>query len=161
MDGDIRLQSTLGEGSEFTVRLPLRPAQGERDAQDDAEAVSSGSAMRVLLADDNPVNRVVLRGLLARLGCDVVEAVDGQQAVDRADEESFDAVLLDLHMPKLDGLEAASAMRAAGSRVPIVGLSASVLDTDTELWSVAGAQAFLCKPVSLDDLERVLGEVTA
>jgi PAS domain S-box-containing protein len=162
MGGSAHGQSTgPGQGSTFWVELPL-PA-----ADDDAGAVAPHGAttgrlqgMTVLLAEDNEVNRLIVRTMLERHGAAVLEAEDGALAVAHATREAarLDAILMDLHMPSLDGLAATRLLRAqpATSGVPIVALSAAVLESARQQAAAAGMLDFLAKPVAEAELVRVL-----
>jgi CheY-like chemotaxis protein len=116
--------------------------------------------MRVLLAEDNPVNRLIVGAMLTRLGAQVVEASDGAAAVELATRDAavLHAVLMDLHMPEVDGLEATRRLRArpGTALLPIIALSAAVLDAEREQAAAAGMNGFLAKPAAERDLLRVL-----
>ena len=160
MGGDITVTSAPGQGSRFTFRVPLALLPpGEPGAA--LEAASSTVTpplppLRVLVAEDNEVNRLVLEAMLARLGLRAEFAADGRQAVRMATSQDWDVVLMDLHMPELDGLEAARAIRAlpdrARARVPIVALTADVFDETRERCRAAGIVDFLTKPVDFAGL---------
>ena len=116
---------------------------------------------RVLVAEDNLVNQTVAKGLLARLGFTVEVVGDGARAVERLEREHFDAVLMDMQMPVMDGLEATRRIRAAEAasgrtRVPIVGLTANAFASDREACLAAGMDDFVTKPVTLDKLAEAL-----
>ena len=116
---------------------------------------------RVLLAEDNPVNQKVARQMLVRLGCDVEVVGNGQEALQRAQAQVFDLILMDCHMPVMDGLEACRQIRAAERQqqrpaVPIVALSADVMADRKAACEDAGMNGYLSKPVRLEDLRREL-----
>ena len=116
---------------------------------------------RVLVAEDNLVNQTVAKGLLARLGFTVEVVGDGAQAVERIARQRFDAVLMDMQMPVMDGLEATRRIRADEAatgrpRVPIVGLTANAFASDREACLEAGMDDFVTKPVTLDKLAEAL-----
>ena len=115
---------------------------------------------RVLLAEDNPVNQVVASAMLAKLGLDVTLAADGNEAVERVRSAGFDIVLMDCQMPRMDGYEAASAIRQLtserGQRLPIVALTANTMPGDRERALASGMSDFLGKPYSLVQLQGVL-----
>lgn len=153
MGGTISVRSETGRGSCFTVRLPLPPVRESLEAPEQTPLVPL--EMRLLIAEDNPVNQVVLEHMADRLGCTSVLVGDGQAAVDRVRDESFDAVLMDGDMPVLDGFEAAERIRAF-SDVPIVALTASVTAETRERARATGMGAFVAKPVRLRALHAVL-----
>ncbi len=113
---------------------------------------------RVLLAEDNPVNQQVGLAMLAKLGIAVRVANDGEEAVKLAATEAFDLILMDCHMPVLDGYEASAAIRASehAPRVPIVALTANVMEGNRERCLAAGMDDFLAKPYALEQLQSTL-----
>jgi PAS domain S-box-containing protein len=161
MGGRVGADSEQGRGSTFWVELPLAagtsPTQSATLA---AEAAQALAGLTVLVAEDNPVNMLIVRTLLERLGARVVEAEDGAQAVALASapQARIDAVLMDLHMPVQDGLSAARALRAnaATTILPLFALSAAVLEQERSEARAAGMDDFLPKPVAEADLLRVL-----
>jgi signal transduction histidine kinase/CheY-like chemotaxis protein len=155
MGGDLRVASTPGQGSSFTATV-----RGPRCAPvvEALPVVAPARSLRgrVLVAEDNAVNARVVCALLTRLGLEVVVAGDGEQALSRLAAEPFDLLLLDCHMPVLDGFETARRLRASGSRLPVVALTASTQPEDQEACRVAGMDAFLAKPVNLAALQATL-----
>ncbi|QGQ20470.1 response regulator [Cellulomonas sp. JZ18] len=126
--------------------------------------VGDGPRLRVLVAEDDAVNRAMAQRLLARLGHDVETVEDGAQAVARTEHERFDAVLMDIHMPVLDGLDAARAIRARGARTHqpvILALTASATAQDQRASAQAGMDGFLSKPFRSQDLQDALLRATA
>ncbi|MFO0595748.1 MAG: ATP-binding protein [Myxococcaceae bacterium] len=114
---------------------------------------------RILVAEDNVVNQRVVRGLLAKLGCEVVIAENGARALEAFGAGDFDLVFMDCQMPELDGFEATRRIRAIQQRhVPIVALTAGVMVEDRERCLSAGMDAFLVKPVRIEDLSRTLDD---
>ena len=101
----------------------------------------------------------MVRGLLAKLGCEVVLAVDGARAVEAWATNHFDLVFMDCQMPELDGFEATRRIRATQqTHVPIIALTAGVMEGDRERCLAAGMDGFLSKPVRLEELERALSQ---
>jgi two-component system, sensor histidine kinase and response regulator len=133
-----------------------RPAGGPRSAP--------ALGIRVLVVEDNQVNQLVATGILENLGCAVDVAEDGVDAVDLLTApHGYDAVLMDCRMPRLDGFGATRAVRAAepdGRRVPIIAMTASVLEGERERCLASGMDDFLTKPVDPADLERVIRKWT-
>jgi PAS domain S-box-containing protein len=114
-------------------------------------------AAHVLVAEDNPVNQRVVRGLLEKLGCSVTMVDNGLQAVEALARGHFELVLMDCQMPELDGFAATQRIRATQlTHVPIVALTAGVMDGDRERCLAAGMDEFLRKPVRIEELERAL-----
>ena len=116
-------------------------------------------SLRILLAEDNPVNQRVAVKLLEKQGHEVVVAVNGQEALDRFKCESYDIILMDVSMPVMTGLEATQALRAEGHTIPIYALTAHARDEERQECMKAGMNGFLCKPIQLDELNGVLQQV--
>ncbi|MBS2035498.1 response regulator [bacterium] len=112
--------------------------------------------LKILLAEDNRVNQKVAQRLLAQMGHEVTVVGDGAQAVAEARQSGFDLILMDIHMPEMDGLEAIQILRAEGHRLPIVALTALASLEDEQMCLNAGATAFLSKPFDPDRLEQLL-----
>lgn len=149
LGGIVRAESTPGEGATFVVSLPWASCAAPAQA---AEGTLPQLGLRILVAEDNAVNQLVLRRQLALLGCTAVIAGDGEAALAALRDEPFDAVLLDCHMPIRDGFWVASEARAAGLAVPIIALTASALRSVQERCEAAGMDDFLTKPVRLHTL---------
>ncbi|HEX6703907.1 MAG TPA: ATP-binding protein [Albitalea sp.] len=168
MGGEIACTSELGRGSEFMLALPLpaQPAPGGADAEvaaalDRREALSRA---RVLLAEDNDVNALVIQAMLARHDCEVTRVAHGADAVRHAMSEQArpDVILMDSQMPVMDGLEATRRIRvlelAQGlRRVPIVALTANTADDDRQQCQQAGMDHFVGKPFTEAELVAVIG----
>jgi PAS domain S-box-containing protein len=132
--------------------LPLPPAQQSRQAV--------GKGLRILLAEDNPVNALLIRELLRRRGHSIREVTTGTAAVAAMEEERFDLLLTDIHMPGMDGIDAARAIRvneekSGRIRTPIVALTADALETGKRACQEAGMDGFLTKPVDPAELEEM------
>ncbi|MCK7578832.1 MAG: PAS domain S-box protein [Chromatiales bacterium] len=131
--------------------LPTAPPA--RDLADEAAPLRGA---RLLLVEDNATNQQVARDLLERIGCLVTTAGDGRQALDRVGRSDFDAVLMDVQMPVMDGLSAARAIRVRHPRLPIIALTAAALSEDRERCLAAGMNDHLSKPIVLASLIEVL-----
>lgn len=164
MGGDIVAQSNPGEGSCFTVSLPLSRARSltahdaaadaaqERRDPPAAQSAAGARALRVLLAEDHPVNQRVVQAILSGGGMEIVTVDDGAQAVAACAAGAFDVILMDMQMPVMDGLAATRAIRSAevGARrhTPIVMLSANAMAEHRLQAAEAGADLHLAKPVT-------------
>jgi signal transduction histidine kinase/CheY-like chemotaxis protein len=156
MDGEIGLSSAPGQGSTFWLTLPARPA--EAFAASD-ETCDRATAARVLLVDDHPMNRELGEAMLVLAGCRVTVAEDGDEAVRLAAQHDFDIILMDVHMPRMDGLAATRAIRALGGRrgeTPIIALTADVMPQQVERCRRAGMVDHIGKPIDRDTLYRVI-----
>jgi PAS domain S-box-containing protein len=165
----LAVPAEVASSVDFTLPLPVRRAQlithvrralaMPATVRPPSEAEQPSFGARVLVAEDNPVNQRVVRGLLAKLGCEAVVVDNGLRAVEVMQEDRFDLVLMDCQMPELDGLSATRVIRAQGHHhTPIVALTAGVLDGDRERCLEAGMDDYLMKPVRLEDLARTLAQ---
>jgi signal transduction histidine kinase/CheY-like chemotaxis protein len=154
MDGQIEVSSEPGRGSEFrlvfTGRTVVQEAAALRDHQlrhPTDIAIGSG---RILLVDDNASNRFVVRGFLKKSNIVVVEAEDGLEAVEKAQAERFDLILLDMHMPRMNGRQAFKHIRARGAckTTPVVVLTADSAPEDRDIYLGAGMDGYLAKPIT-------------
>jgi len=158
MGGDIRVESRVGEGTTF--EFTFAPAF-TTEAELPAETASSGNleGLKVLVAEDNKVNQVVAMRMLRKLGCEAELASDGESVASSVEANSFDIVLMDVHMPVVDGLEATRRIRrmpAARSCVPIVALTASATQENRAECLAAGMNDCLSKPIEIQALRQVL-----
>ena len=157
MDGAIGVRSAPGRGSSFWFEAPLSRCEAQDAA--DAEQTESVSGARVLLVDDHPMNRELGLTFLTLLGCDVVLAEDGAAAVAAAKAGVFDLILMDVHMPVMDGLAATRAIRALSGSVaatPIIAMTADVLPEHIERCRMAGMVDHVAKPVRIEALHATL-----
>ena len=167
MGGAIHVESTPGAGSTFWFDIPLLEALAPASVAGGAARSATPPVprkARVLVAEDNRVNQVVVRAMLERLGMTVSMAKDGVEAVSMVQAEPFDAVLMDCQMPVMDGYEATRRIRACGTpaaRIPIIALTASALAEDRQRCADAGMDDYLAKPMTgtalSDTLVRHLG----
>lgn len=162
MGGRISAESQPGEGSVFRVLLPLPAAQGLPAEPPEPPAAVTAAArrpLRVLVVEDNALNQAMVARMLAVLGHEAEVAGDGREAVERAMRGRFDAILMDIRLPEIDGLEAVRRLRRAGCRTPILALSANVYEADRAAAQAAGMDGFLGKPLHLDELRQALDRV--
>lgn len=164
MGGDVGVESELGEGSCFWVRLPLAIAA----EQGQTRALASGKDARdgqldVLVVEDNATNRIVLEEMLLQLGHKVTLAEDGGKGMEAARAHRFDVILMDISMPLMDGLTATSLIRIEGQsrHSRVVAVTAHSMPADLERFREAGMDGCLTKPISLADLRVALVGSTA
>lgn len=171
MDGEVGLDSTSGYGSSFWVRLPLPSPDADVPSarvvsRDVKQSSQSGPVrpMKILVVEDNEINRLIVRELLQGDGHAVDEALDGQQGVEMTRKNAYDLVFMDISMPVMDGIEATRAIRdsePAGTYLPIVALTANAIPAERDRFLAAGLNDILIKPISLRGLRDVLGKFSA
>ncbi len=140
-------------------------ASPEMSATSPLQETRSKPGLSILLAEDNPVNALLARELLRRRGHRVEQVATGEGAVAACQRARFDVVIMDLHMPGLDGIEATRKIRAeeaqkGGRRLPIFALTADALDTGRKACLAAGMDGFLTKPVDPSELDAVLATIS-
>ncbi len=165
LGGNIGMESEPGRGSAFwfTARLPAAEAQAAPTPSRAPTRFPEALRVRVLLVEDNPVNRKLASCLLAKRGCLVDAAADGREAIEAAARGGYDLVLMDCQMPGVDGYEATRAIRAAErergrARTTIVAMTAHAVAGAREVCLDAGMDDYLTKPIILADFDRVLAE---
>ncbi|MDJ0972860.1 MAG: PAS domain-containing protein [Planctomycetota bacterium] len=164
LGGGLDVESTPGEGSTFTLWLPVEVGEPVPDrVPGSAFETTDLESLRILVAEDNEVNQVVAQSVLEKLGAQVDIAKNGAEAVAAVEEATYDLVLMDMHMPEMDGLEAARRLRAHPStiRLPIIALSADALPETREACLEAGMNAFMTKPFEVELLSESIQQVLA
>ncbi|MFX3657681.1 MAG: protein kinase domain-containing protein [bacterium] len=160
MGGDIEVDSEVGSGStfRFTVRLTLATGQAALPSQAPRRERNASvlEGRHILVAEDNPINQQLATEFLQRAGARVDIAENGRAAVDRATAHDYDAVLMDIHMPVLDGLEATRILREQQLTVPVVAVSADALSSRQASALEAGCDAYVTKPIDFDELLGVM-----
>ena len=168
MDGHIEARSTPGEGSLFRVVLPLARVEATAaEAEAEPRVFILDGTLRVLLAEDHPVNQKVVQYILEPLGAKLTVASDGAQALALLADACFDLVLMDMQMPVMDGLAATRALRAQETArgetapVPVIMLSANALAEHRLKAVKAGADRHLAKPITASTLIGAIHETLA
>jgi signal transduction histidine kinase/ActR/RegA family two-component response regulator len=172
MDGEILLESEEGKGSLFTLMFPAKAALtaaeapikiGSAPLPPVPEAIEAFEKTRVLVVDDNAINREVAKGILAQYGIAASEAENGRQALENLVNSPFDLVLLDVHMPVMDGIEAIRQIRTAQEDwkdIPVIALTADAMSGDREKYLAMGMTSYVSKPIQrlelMEEIRRVL-----
>ncbi|MBL0932922.1 MAG: response regulator, partial [Alphaproteobacteria bacterium] len=169
MGGDVRADSKPGQGSVFSFAVPLRLAAEERAdiARKDVDwarefasvAGGFGRPVRVLVAEDNQTNRMIVEAMLEPLGVEIGTAENGLEAIEAQRAKAFDLILMDVNMPEMDGYGATQAIRAMpgiAGRVPIVAVTANAFESDREKALEAGMTDYISKPFRKTALLRAM-----
>jgi signal transduction histidine kinase/CheY-like chemotaxis protein len=158
MGGSVSLRSREGEGSTFTVSIPfLRSAAPQASAP--SAALPGSPSARILVVEDNPVNRRVLQLMLDKLGCQSTLAKSGEEALAITAAETFDLILMDWQMPGMDGIATAQALNqrwSSAERTPIIAITANAMQGDREICLAAGMADYLTKPIDLANLSAAI-----
>lgn len=163
LGGTLEVDSALGTGTCFTLRIPCpamrnaAPVQDDEDcAPDDAETRALPIGLNVLVVDDNAINRVLITTFLESFGMRFQAATSGREALTAIEDQAFDAVIMDLQMPEMDGIETAARMRESAADLPIIALTAGLRPNDTKRLRTADFCATLGKPFAPADLLNAL-----
>jgi len=163
MGGRVWAEGRPGEGSVFMLSLPMPLVEHQAVCGEAADEIAVGGALRVLVADDNEINRKVVELMLASIGAEVVCVENGALAVQAIEEAPFDVVLMDLQMPVMDGLSATRAIIDLENRglpsAPVIVLSANVSAADHAASAAAGARTHIGKPIRAEELIGAIGQV--
>ena len=155
MDGELRVESVVGEGSTFEVCIPVKKAfeaKGDITVHDEPEDLEP---LKILVAEDNSVNQLVIRQVLANLGMPPQVVTNGIEAIAACELDYYDLIFMDLHMPKMGGLEAThqilSSTKVKGEP-RIVGLSADAITTSQDVCMASGMSGFVMKPFKIAEI---------
>jgi CheY-like chemotaxis protein len=164
MGGRIDVETEVGHGSVFRVTVPLERGQTALAPAIDTHVDTASdmiSGLRILVAEDNEVNQIVITAVLEQLGhaCDL--ARDGLEAVHKVADHTYDIVLMDIQMPNLDGISAARRIRKLDARIPIIALTANAMVEDRDAYLAAGMDDHVAKPVEAKELSRAIARVLA
>lgn len=161
MGGDITLESQVGVGSTFRFTVRVVATEDAEVAVETPDLATAGAGLRVLVAEDNPNNRVVVSALLEPFAVELTFAENGREAVAIAEANAFDLILMDVQMPEMDGVEATRVIRrneaARGAApTPIVGLTANLMSYQLDAYTDAGMNACVGKPIRIAELVDVI-----
>lgn len=156
MGGSISVESQAQRGSTFVFTVRARPLEAAVEEPASSAPMTPTAPLRILVAEDNPVNQTLVSRILVRAGHTVAVAANGQEAVEMCSSGRFDLILMDVQMPVLDGFEATARVReldrARGVRTPVIALTANAMKGDRERCLGAGMDGYISKPVSRDEL---------
>jgi len=168
MGGRITVESTMGEGSRFIFEVPLRRlGDASQRTEDDAQSTLGDTPLRILAAEDNAVNRLVLKTLLGQFDIEPVIVDDGAAALQAWERETWDIILMDVQMPVMDGPTASRAIRlrereTGRPRTPILALTANAMNHQIASYREAGMDGFVAKPIVIERLfEAIAGALDA
>ncbi|TMV76750.1 response regulator, partial [Thioclava sp. BHET1] len=159
MGGEIGAESEQGEGSLFWLRVPLEIDLGADRPEERPVSPVLSRPLDLLVVEDNAINRLVLREMLTAEGHSVTEAENGADGVRRAEAHRFDAILMDISMPVMDGPQATREIRAGQGRsrdIPIIAVTAHALPQEMEAFRAAGMSDCVTKPIEPVELGRAL-----
>jgi PAS domain S-box-containing protein len=163
MGGNLAFESALGDGSTFWFTVPLEPADPLLlDTNPKLELALPARSTKVLLAEDNPVNSLLTKSLLEKLGHRVDCVENGIEAVEAAEKAHYDIILMDVSMPEMDGIAATARIREAGAtQTPIVALTAHAMKGDRQKLLASGFDDYVAKPIDIDVVSNVISRWTA
>jgi len=162
MDGTLKIESTLGKGTTLFISLPLPIVENVEVPSLHTKPTIvgfKGAVRKVIVSDDKWENRTVIAHLLTDLGFDVLEASDGQECLDLLYKSNPDVIITDLVMPIVDGFETVRQIRKAGRTLPVIATSASIFEFDQQKSFESGFDAFLEKPIHMDELLQNLHDL--
>ncbi|WP_428565579.1 MAG: response regulator [Solidesulfovibrio sp. DCME] len=164
LGGTIRVESRPGFGSTFSLTIPLWPVADRQAEEGASSAPTTLSPLRILVVEDEAVNRLALARSLRKLGHEVTEADNGEEALRKLSLDRVDVVIMDIQMPVMDGLTAVSHIRngevpGVNRRLPVVALTAYALEGDRKRFLAAGMDEFVTKPCDMDQLLRAVAKV--
>ena len=162
MRGRIGVNSTEGSGSTFWFEVPCRQATSAVATEPTCSDVTTEQPLKLLVAEDSPVNQKIVSAFLKKAGHELVLVDDGEAAVEQVQQEHFDLVLMDMQMPKLDGVGAAHAIRALdgpAARLPIIALTAESMQGDRERLLASGMDGYVSKPIDRKFLIATIAQV--
>ncbi|MDP4146543.1 MAG: histidine kinase N-terminal 7TM domain-containing protein [Bacillota bacterium] len=167
MGGSIEVKSEAGKGSTFSCYIPLQIIKKTKDDSNHLETEKEVTErllnLKILLVDDNKINRQIATAYIKKLGCTADFAENGIVAVEKFEENTYDVILMDVQMPEMDGLTATRIIRSKekdmGKHIPIIALTAGALKEDIDMCKQAGMDSHISKPVKIDKLYEILSQI--
>lgn len=163
MGGDIGIQSELGVGSTFEVEIPIKKRLKVDSVNSAGRSLKVGEGLHVLVVEDTKTNQMVIELVLKNHGLDVSILNNGKEACDffkgNSNSCNIDLILMDLSMPEMDGLTASRALRNMGVNLPIIALTAHVMEQDKQECIKAGMNGFVAKPIRSEDIIATINDV--
>ncbi|MET0087571.1 MAG: ATP-binding protein [Sedimenticola sp.] len=157
MGSSLQLESREGKGSRFFFELPYEKCQGAPHvAHVTPEERENSRAARVLVAEDDKINQILVKDFLARLGHEMTVVENGQEVLEAIARDQFDIILMDISMPVMDGVEATVRLREDGVDIPIIALTANIYKEDADRYLASGIDYCVAKPVKLDELDQLI-----
>jgi CheY-like chemotaxis protein len=163
MGGSLTLRSAESAGSTFTITIPVQVSAVTPSRAEEPVAIPKTKSLRLLVAEDDETIRLLLQIMLQKWGHTVDCVVNGRLAVEAVRSAAYDAVLMDMQMPEMDGTAATRAIRASetkGIRLPIIAITADAGVENAPSYLATGVNALMTKPVNWHELSRLLHEVT-
>jgi len=159
MGGEIHVVSQKGEGTQISFELSLPIGSEDKLVKKNPKVTQNSLVgMRILLVEDNDMNRLIAIQSLKGLGCEITEAINGLDAIDKIQQQEFDLILMDIQMPLLDGVEATKQIRSIyNPTIPIIALTANAFKHDIDLYLSVGMNDYLIKPYKETDLYNKIG----
>ncbi|MFC4700707.1 ATP-binding protein [Glaciecola siphonariae] len=159
MQGDIKVASKLNTGTQFVVNLPIQKAMTYAESVNNgAVSIPNLSGNTILIVEDNDINQAILSSMLAETKANIHIADNGAIGVEKAREHDYDLILMDIHMPVLDGFEACRTIKNTSPERTIIALTADLVSDNTQAYEAAGFDGHLGKPIIIEDLYTMLNK---
>ncbi|MEA3512893.1 MAG: response regulator, partial [Campylobacterota bacterium] len=155
-----KVKSTKGKGSTFIIKLKLEKAKDKIKTsttyKHTIEDINTLNDSKILLVDDNEINKEIIIGLLENSGIDITTASDGKEAIDLYNKNNYELILMDIQMPIMDGYQATKIIREDNKTIPIIAVSANAMREDIEKTKVIGMNEHINKPIDVNKLFELL-----
>ncbi|WP_232003181.1 ATP-binding protein [Pseudoalteromonas piscicida] len=162
MGGKIKVESTVGEGSLFSIELPMQKSEyTSEQPKGDQLKIADLSGTSILLAEDNPVNQLVVRSMISKANGDITIANNGKESIEQFELNKPDLILMDIQMPEMDGVEACKRLKNKDPNIPIIALTANAFPEDRALYERVGFDGYVAKPIEQLELINTIATVLA